>query len=345
MKRLKILFPLLLSLILAIVICNYRGDVWEQEVRTTLYKVTGDSIADYAKENVDEQGVPYVFYAEQNGITAGKQYNATIVCNYAIEYYRQFKTSKDSSQLLRFKNCVDWLVDNMKRKDDFAIYEFNWQQPWYPMVGVPYTSGMTSGRAIEVFTYAAKILDTGYLNKAKPLLKGFYIPIDSGGFTYQSNNGWWYEELADANMQTPRILDGHIFALTGVHHFWLETKNDSARQIVQRGLLSLKQNLPNYDAGEGWSYYDVYKKRSDKKYHKILTDQMQQLFVISKDAFFLNYFNKWNAYFKTPYLIRVFKENNKTGLILFFLCFVAAFVTISMVLFFASRFGQISAQR
>ena len=329
----RLLILAIASLLVSVLVCSYKGEAWEEKFRTLLSAIKKDSIPDFAKEVVDEKGIPYVIYAEQNGINPGKKYNPTIVANYAIGYYEQVKSSNGPDAETRFKNCVDWLINNISNKDSFALYEFNWQQPWYPSVKAPYTSGMTSGRAIEVFTYAYKLYPSPkYLHYAKLLVRGFYLPIQTGGFTYKEPTGWWYEEIADRNLKTPKILDGHIFAVTGIHKYWQVTKSDSAKLVVQKGLQALKHNLPAYDAGNGWTFYDVYKKRSDKKYHRILTNQMKQVYELSNDPFFLNYYKKWNAYFEKPYLLRALQEGNRTSLLLFTCCFLLT----SVVLYFLS---------
>jgi hypothetical protein len=322
---------LLISFALAAIICNYKGDVWEEIVRNTLYKISNDSIPNYNKEIVDDKGVPYVYYREQNGVTAGNQYNATIVCNYAIDYYRRILNTNDSITKAQFLNCIDWLADSISYKDNYGLYQFNWQQPWYLSVGVPFTSGMTSGRAIEAFTDAYKLYHSPkYLGYAKTLVRGFYLPIQSGGFTYKEANGWWYEEIADKNLHTPRILDGHIFAITGVHEYWLVTKDDSAAYVVQKGIQALKYALPSYDIGNGWSYYDVYHKASDKKYHRLLASQMKQVWKITNDNFFYTFYNRWNAPLKRPYVLRVLEERNRSGVILYVV--VAAMIFVMLLI-------------
>ncbi len=310
----------MLSQALAALAGQYKGDDWEEKVRTAFYSIRNDSIPNYAKIIIDEKGIPFVKYAEQNGIHAGKVYNATIVANYAIDYYQQINEKNDSATKDRFLNCINWLADNMRYKNNYALYEFGWEQPFYDSVGAPWTSGMTSGRAIEAFTAAYHFFHKQqYIDNAMALLRGFYIPIQSGGFTFKEAVGSWYEEYADSNMHTPRVLDGHIFALLGVHKFWLLTKNDSAAYVVQQGILSLKNNLPGYDIGNGWSYYDAYKLRSDKKYHMLLTSMMKELWEITKDPLFDEYYRKWNTPLAKPYIYRIIKEKNRSGIILYFL--------------------------
>jgi hypothetical protein len=300
------------------VFCEFKGDSWEEHVRTALYKITNDAVPVYSTEHTDEKGIPYVEYYELNGITAGKQYNPTIICNYAIDYFKQIRPPEHNSATEKFFYCTTWLSDNLTYSGNAALYQFNWQQPWYDSVGVPYTSGMTSGLAVQVFTDAYRLTkNADYLDKAKSVVRGFFIPINKGGFTYMEDSGWWYEELADTAMHSPRILDGHIFAVTGVYDYWLETKNDSAAIVISKGVQSLKNRLRDFDTGNGWAYYDAYKKPADKKYQRILAKQMLQLYQITGEDIFKNYYSKWNAPLSEHYIFRIIKEGNRSGIILY----------------------------
>ena len=45
---------ILLSLALAALICQYKGDAWEEKVRIAFFTVRNDSIPNYAKTIIDE---------------------------------------------------------------------------------------------------------------------------------------------------------------------------------------------------------------------------------------------------------------------------------------------------
>jgi hypothetical protein len=314
---------MVLSAIVATIICQYRGDEWEEQVRNGMYALRGDSVPNYAKEWVDEKGIPYVYYARQNGIEPGNQYNPTIIANYALDYYAQITGKPSSDAKAGFYHCIQWLADSMTRNNNYALYRFYWRQPWYDSVGAPYTSGMTSARAIEAFA-SAYLLDsnTTHLANALLLMRGFYMPIEQGGFTYKWPEGWWYEEIADTNRHTPRILDGHIFCLTGLHALRKVVKNDSINSLINLGLAALKSRLPEYDMGNGKPYYDAYKKPADKKYHRLLVHQMNQLWQFTGDNTFKYYYDTWRAPLQQPYVWRMVKEGNRSGILLWFLLFV-----------------------
>jgi hypothetical protein len=323
---------LLISLIIAAIIVQFAGDKLEEPVRTLLYRLKGEPVLSYSTDHVDSNGVPYVDYHELRGYTAGKQYNATIVCNYAIDYHKNYLRNKDEDAYRKFFNCVQWLQKDITYKENSALFIFRWKQPWYDSVCVPFTSGMTSGLAIQVFTNAYQLTkDSSYLQRCKKLMNGYFIPIEQGGFTYKTASGWWYEELADTARHTPFILDGHIFAITGLYPYWQLTKNDSARIAIDNGIKGLKNSLPNYDIGNGTMYYDKYKKLADKNYHKLLTQQMKQLYDLTGDKVFLQYHEKWKAPLDKPYLLRIVQQRNVSGLVLFVLMTFALFVVLVAV--------------
>ncbi|MBL0146021.1 MAG: hypothetical protein IPP48_09850 [Chitinophagaceae bacterium] len=336
--KLKTAFLALLSLALSAIICQYKGDAWEEKIRSAYYSTTKDSVPVYIKTIVDENGVPYVYYAMYNNITAGKQYNPTIVSNYAIDYYNELTKKDDSAVKKKFLNCIDWLAKNINYKDGYALYTFNWQHPYYDSIGSNWTSGMTSGRAIEAFSDAYLLSSSQkYIDYSMSLLRGYYQPIQSGGFTYKGPDGWWYEEYASINLHTPKVMNGHVFALQGVQKLWSITKNDSAAFIVQQGVLALKNKLADYSMPNGWSYYDAYHKVADEKYHTIHTKMMKELFETTKEPVFNEYYKKWNASLTQPYIYRIVSKKNRSGLILYGLISAVIFALFLLLLTFIKK--------
>lgn len=316
------IFLFFLSLFITIIIGNYKGDAEEEKVRNILYKLKGDSIPSSATEYTNAKGVPYVHYIAENGVAATTQYNATIVANYALQYANNFIVKKDSADYQKFFNCIQFLQDSVTKFRNVYLYHFNWLQGWYPNIKPPFTSAMSNGRTIEVCLKAFGFTnDSSYLHFANKLLQAFFIEVKDSGFTYQLNaNAYWFEEMAKPNTTTPHILDGHIFALQGIQQYWLKTKNDSAKILLDKGLEGLKNQLHNYDAGKGKLFYDIAKKEADKKYQKIITTQMLQLWQTTNDSTFLVYANKWLKPLQKPYVLRVLQEKNLSGII--FLCFI-----------------------
>lgn len=329
MVRPVYLMLVVLSLLLAAIISQYKGDSWEEHVRDGMYRLMNDSVPNYSVEQFDSLGIPFVYYPTQNGITPGVQYNATLVCNAALRYFDSLKQQSNAALQQKFFNCIQWLAQEMHYRDSLALFVYHWQQPWYPKVKVPFTSGMTSGLAMQAFLSAYQLQpDSLHLKRAALLLQGFELPIEQGGFTIQEPHGWWFEEIADTNGQTPRILDGHLFALLGLRYYDAKMKSNEARYLYNQGLLSLKHDLPKYDAGHGEIFYDAQGKLADKKYKAIITGQLKQLWQLTGDVEILYYYNKWVTPLQKPYVYRIAKERNRSGMVLFSLLTLTFFVPL-----------------
>ena len=321
--RLALIF--ILSAFISAELGRRHGDAWEEYVRRGLYAVRGDSIPDFAADQTDSLGIPFTYYPTQNGITPGYQYNATIVCNYALSYFDSLQADPQAPARTRFMHCVRWLQGHLSRRRDYALYEFHWQQPWYDSVQAPFTSGMTSGLAMEVMLKAFSLTgDSSLLHDASLLLQGFAVSVAAGGFTFQESTGWWYEEIADAGGHTPRILDGHIFALMGLHYYDSVRHDSLAGRYFRLGEAALRHVLPAYDAGDGNMYYDKYGKPADKKYKKILTAQMQKMFSATGDSTYWRYYRRWRAPMERHYAVRAVEQRNRSGLLLLLLLWAAA---------------------
>lgn len=321
---------------IALLAGNKRGDEWEEKVRSTLYALTGDSIPDYDVDHPDSLGIPFTWYPTQNGITPGNQYNATIVCNYALLYLDTMQQQPHAGAQARFTHCVQWLQQHMERHAGYALFRFSWQQPWYDSVKAPFTSGMTSGLAMQVFRKAYPFLkDSSLLRDASLLLNGFAVPVDSGGFTYKEPRGWWYEELADTAAHTPRILDGHLFALLGLYDYYQADGDPPALEYFNRGAAALQQVLPAYDAGNGAICYDKYCKPADKKYRQIITGQLEQLMKVSPAPVYQHYLRKWRQPLERPYAWRVLRDGNRSGMLLlaglWMLCFAGCWLVLRLL--------------
>ncbi len=328
----KHLLILLVSIMVAGLLCQWAGSGWERKLRFALYDVFMDSFPDYAANKADVRGIPATYYPEQNGIAPGWRYNGTIVANYAIDYYEEMRQNNDTLLQQDFKHCLNWLDSAITEVNGHALYLFHWRQPWYPAVDSPFTSGMTSGRAIQAFTYGfLHTGDSAWLQKAARLVRGFNLEVKDGGFTYKEPTGWWYEEIADTGLQTPRILDGHIFSLTGLHAYNKVTKDTLAVRCFQHGLDALKAALPSYNRGDGYIYYDAAKKLADENYHPLLVSQMKQMFEITGDTVFNTYYKKWNAPLAKPYLYKVWRDGNKSGWLLLGLLTTGLFVLFTVL--------------
>ncbi len=313
----KLLLAFLVAFTATWFLTNRWGNQWEMPVRLALYQVFSDTMPELNVSIVGADGVPKVYMAPENGIEAGTQYNPTIVANFALDYHK--KCVKKNNQACNFfHNAVQSLRDSLITDSLGSRYVFPWRQPWYPKVPAPYYSGMTSGRALEVFMLAFEMRkDSSLYYASRNLVRGYYRTVMEGGFTYKEPDGWWYEEFASPGAETPRILDGHMYAIKGLMAFQEKFPDDSAAVLIEHGLRSLKIALKEYDSPDGLFHYDKYGKVADKNYRKIILGLLQYFYCQTGDPTFDAYYEKWVKRDQLPYFFRLLRDRNLSAGALF----------------------------
>jgi len=265
------------------------------------------------KHQIDNKGIPFVKYGIVNGIDIGTQRNPITTCTMVDYCYNKYQKTSNEKFRRQLINNADWLIENAVKRDDYLIFRYNFPWPKYD-IQKPWYSGMAQGRALQALIKVHKVTnDQKYIDAAKLLLKAFYVEVNDGGVTYKSeDNGWWYEEYAAANGKVSHVLNGMMYTLLGMYEFYDYTKDPDAKILFDKGIISLKNNLPKYD-DDGFSLYDLLGKPSGA-YHPIHIDQLKQLFIIINENIFKQYADKWNKVSYYQYNVsRIFrnKASNK----------------------------------
>ena len=259
---------------------------------------------------IDKDGIPFLKLGNIQGVDLGNQRNPVTISQKAFEYYEDYLKNNNKKSKKFFINNANWLVKNVLKCNNHSIllYLFPWPKYALPK---PWCSGMAQGQAIQVLVKAHRIThDINYLDTAKSLLNAFFVEVKDGGVTYKdSEDRWWYEEYANENGKSSRVLNGMIYALFGIYEYYTYTNDMDSKFLFEQGIRALKNDLPNYDCAS-YSYYDILKNPASK-YHLIHVNQLKKLFEISKEPIFKKYYDSWNNfdYFKNL-AISLFKRNN-----------------------------------
>lgn len=277
---------------------------------------------------VDEKGIPVVDYGD-----LGEHRNPVTVANYALKYYEEYKLGNENAKQL-FLNCAEFLANNLVDKGNYSVWEYNFPLSIYNLTP-PWRSAMAQGLGIQVLAYAYTITgEKGYLEKAKKALNAFFVKVQDGGVTIKENEGWWYEEYADENGKTSRVLNGMIFALFGLYEYYKITGDVDAKLLFDKGVLSVKNHLHEYDAN-CWTYYDTLGNLASIDYHKIHVAQMLDLYNITRDEFFKNYYEKWSGYYNSfeNRLIKFVKFPSRLEIGVFIVNFILSAAVFEIIAF------------
>ena len=277
----------------------------------TTHKFTEAQLNDKAIQNevdrfqgslvYDKNGIPFYNYSYTGHYSIGLQGNPHAVVQHALSLYKQYNEKSNETAKLYFINNVNWLVNTnmLKNNGSFSSYEypFSWKNGNHT-VEPPWRNGMANGEALNPLIKAYQLTgNTTYRDTAKSLLNSFYVDVNDGGVTYKTpDSGWWYEEYASRNTtKEPRVLNGMVHALLGINEYFKMTSDPSAKFLLDQGILALKNDLPKYD-NNGTSFYDRLGWPANSFYKSLHVVQMKQLYELTNDPIFKDYYEKWNMY-------------------------------------------------
>jgi hypothetical protein len=248
---------------------------------------------------IDELGIPWNDYGEYNGLQIGRQRSALAVAERGLYYWNKFNLDSGPHVLLSYdwsrypvnsenepdgpqsakvmmRHCADWLLENIADRGNFGVWIYPYPFSYNTRPGWRSAQTQAVGLQLLLRQYALTD-DSRYLIHFDRLLNAFDVKVEDGGLLDIDSAGIpWFEKFADANNLRPRILNGMLFALIGLHdvsaaHF------SKARVIFDKGIESVLNSLTRYDLGD-WSSYDILGKRSSLHYHKIHIAQLDLLF-------------------------------------------------------------------
>jgi heparosan-N-sulfate-glucuronate 5-epimerase len=276
------------------IVAKYKGQIQAVALIAFPRYVLGNCLESPAVWTLfDSEGVPLVNY----GYPIGVQYNPVTVSQCALANYHMYLATGNSSFRTTFLIQADWLVKNAAYKGNFSVWEYKFDWKTYVCIS-PWVSGMAQGQCISVLTRAYFLTSNiTYLDIAQSALNSFEIEMSAGGVRYIDPYGSvWYEEYADVNAPSSKVLNGFIFALLGLYEYTFATNSSHSYALFLQGVQTLAANVHRYDTGS-WSCYDLlYRSRISLAYHQIHVNQLMTLYYLTGERIFREYSDKFNSY-------------------------------------------------
>lgn len=154
-----------------------------------------------------------------------------------------------------FLNYADWFEKNGRIINGSRFYDY--QFDYFPyLLKAPWVSSMGQAGALQILCRAFLLTkEKKYAKAAQQILNSYQVDFTEGGFVQYDGFGNLYFELYPGQ-PTTHVLNGHIFALFGLHDYWKVFHDSTALQLYEKGLETVRKRLPDYDYGD-YSKYDL----------------------------------------------------------------------------------------
>jgi hypothetical protein len=266
------------------------------------------SPGDFAE--LDDRGVRVINFEKKPTIgKRGRQYVLSAINQYGLGSWDLWLDTKDSRHLEAATKQADWLVENQTVDDrGVGVWLHRYDLGGEHQVRGPWASSLAQGISISLLTRMHQ--ETGsdpYREAAARALRSFATTIEEGGVRAPDGaGGAFYEEVPSS--PPTHILNGHVYALLGIHDYFRVTGSGDARDLFESGLEALRGSLSRYDTGY-WSRYSLSGRRTltnhftlaSPLYHRLHIDMLRVVHAITGDRRLEKFANRWESYLGGPF--------------------------------------------
>jgi len=244
----------------------------------------------------DQAGILMLNYHGRIGL----QYNPIAIAQWGLGNYNAFCRTRHKKHRDKFLAASDWLCAHLEQnRSGTSVWNHHFDWEYRTVLRAPWYSGLAQGQGISLLVRAHR--ETGarsYLEVAERAFASFLKCIDDGGVAFNDQQGnLWFEEYIVS--PPTHILNGFIWALWGVHDYFLATQNSAARELFGNAVQTLRSNLDRYDLGF-WSLYEQsgtwLPMVASPFYHRLHIVQLRVMYRLTGEEMFARVADKWEAY-------------------------------------------------
>lgn len=233
---------------------------------------------------LDDDGIPV------NEIAMGQRvYFPISIFQYALGLWDLYLDNGKTEYKNHFLKLCDWICLNQQEDgswDCFSPIGYKTQS----------VSSMGQGEGISVLIRAYKLTgDMRWLESAKKAVIFMCIPITEGGVLRNQDEDIFFEEYPGGNGEKLSVLNGWIFSVFGLYDYLLTVHDDRVEAIMNRTVVTLRNNLEKYDMGY-WSSYDQTGRVASPAYHQLHIALLKVMGDITGMEEFYTYSAKWKCY-------------------------------------------------
>ena len=245
----------------------------------------------------DERGIPCVNMGRKWGL----QYNPITIIQFGLYNLQRYAQYQGNNELIAIKQVGRWLEENFKPwHENMGAWIFQYDLYFYGP-RAPWISAMAQGQGISfLLRFYSLQPEEALLEICQKAFRAFLHPMEKGGVVSKFPDGAIvFEEFPTE--PPPHVLNGHIFALLGIHDFARFFSDNQARRLFEEAIKGLKQNLHRYDTGY-WNLYDLHPTRrlASPMYMKVHIQLMEILYEMTGEMEFQEFARRCQMYLKNP---------------------------------------------
>ena len=254
------------------------------------YQNMGHAPRDWQTPYPVRDGVPLVDYGSFRAA------NPVTAAQYGLASWSLWMRYGDRPRLRAALRVADWLVRTQRRSGEWT-YEFDYTSPGTTMaLHAPWGSALAQGQGVSLLrrVYEQTRRHT-YVRAARRALTPLRCEVKDGGLAVARAGGLMFEEYPTERPSLP--LNGHLQTLIGLYD--MSDISRRARRLFRRGVVAIVRVLPEYDAGGGWSLYDLVHEvgfapvRALPDYHAAHVRLLRLLYRLSPHAAFRVWADRW----------------------------------------------------
>ncbi len=216
-------------------------------------------------QEFDSSGVPLKNYR-----LLGPRYNPLFVAWWGLHHLERAARGGRGADLDVFWHQIHWLCERaVRRSDGSAVWlcDFDWCEG-RTRLRSPWISAMYQGVAISALVRAARLAGSDeLLELARAAAGPFRTMVADGGVRSREGGATLYEEYPA--LPLPRILDGFLFSLVGLHDLARASGDPAIQRLFDEGVEGLVRNLPWWDYRGKWSWYGAHGYLCPPHYHAL----------------------------------------------------------------------------
>jgi hypothetical protein len=186
----------------------------------------------------------------------------------------------------------------------FFEYKFKFTPLDYELTP-PWVSGYGQGTLLLGLLNLQQILHTSTTlrNDIRSVFNTFIPSLNNRRVALIDSSGHYWIDEYPSHHENSFVLNGHIKGLLSLYDYYQMTKDSVAKELLSRGIITLKRYLHLYRVPNGVNCYDL--RICEEDYSPGRTVKQQEwLYQITKDSFFKDY----QSMFASDYKQRLLKK-------------------------------------